>query len=99
MDTTAEAQLRLNLIELMDFRRMTQAQLAERLGKSQSWVSKRLSGKAWTEGGSRFQFEDLDALARVFDLPADALLRPGFGKWDRRCGADRRTGGDRRRHA
>lgn len=98
MDTTAEAQLRLNIIELMDFRRMKQAHLADRLGKSQSWVSKRLSGKAWTAGGSRFQFEDLDALARVFDLPPDALLRPGFGKWDRRRGGDRRMGSDRRRH-
>lgn len=93
----AEHQLRLNLIELMEFRRMTQAELAERLGKGQPWLSKRLSGKPWNEGGSRFQLEDLDALADVFGLSPAQLLEPGVGKWDRRCGRDRRTGGERRR--
>lgn len=96
-ETPAEQQLRVNVLELMDFRRMSQVELAERLGKSQSWVSKRLSGKKWDEGGSRFQFSDLDALSTVFGLSPAELLLPGYGKWDRRVGADRRCGRDRRR--
>jgi transcriptional regulator with XRE-family HTH domain len=95
--SSAEHQLRKNLVELMEFRRMTQADLAELLGKSQSWVSRRLSGKAWEEGGSRFQFEDLDTLARIFGLSPAELLHPGYGKWDRRTGHERRAGPDRRR--
>jgi transcriptional regulator with XRE-family HTH domain len=95
----AEDQLRRNLLELMEFRRMKQAQLAELLGKSQSWVSRRLSGKSWDAGGSRFQFEDLDALARIFGLSPAELLEPGYGSWDRRAGDERRSGTDRRRRA
>lgn len=93
----AEQLLRQNLLELMEFRRMTQAELAERLGKSQPWLSKRLSGKSWNDGGSRFQFEDLDALAHVFGLSPWELLQPAYGKWDRRRGDDRRSGSERRR--
>jgi transcriptional regulator with XRE-family HTH domain len=93
----AEHRLRTNVLELMEFRRMTQAELAELLGKSQPWLSKRLSGKPWSEGGSRFQIEDLDALANVFGLSPAQLLEPGHGKWDRRSGRDRRSGFDRRR--
>lgn len=69
---------------------MTQAQLADRLGETQPWVSKRLTGV------NRFQLEDLDKLTAIFELSPAELLRPGYGKWDRRNGRDRRTGGDRR---
>lgn len=93
----AEHQLRLNLLELMEFRKMTQADLAQRLGQTQPWLSKRLSGKAWTEGGSRFQLEDLDALSDVFGLSPSELLQPGHGKWDRRRAGERRIGTERRR--
>ena len=92
----AEDQLRRNLLELMEFRRMTQAELADRMGKSQSWVSRRLSGRDWSEGGSRFQFEDLDVLANIFGLSPAELLLPGYGKWDRRRAGERRCGTDRR---
>jgi transcriptional regulator with XRE-family HTH domain len=95
----AEDRLRKNLLELMEFRGMTQAELAERLGRSQPWLSKRLSGKPWTDGGSRFQLQDLDALAHIFGLSPAQLLEPGYGKWDRRSGEDRRSGYDRRRRA
>jgi hypothetical protein len=90
----AEERLRRNLLELMAFRRMKQAELADLLGKTQSWVSKRLS-----EHGNRFQFEDLDALATIFGLSPWELLQPAYGKWDRRSGQERRSGGDRRRRA
>lgn len=94
-DIDTEERLRLNLVELLIFRRMKQNELAERLGKSQAWVSKRLTGKA-SGKGSRFQFSDLDALAAVFGLSPAELLQPRYGKWDRRSGRERREGADRR---
>ena len=93
----AEQQLRRNVVALMEWRKMTQAELADALGQSQSWVSRRLSGKDWTDGGSRFQFSDLDGLCRVFGLSPWELLQPGHGNWDRRRADERRTGTDRRR--
>lgn len=90
----AEAQLRLNIRELMEVRHLTQAKLADRLGKDQPWVSRRLTG------AYRFQIEDLDEFSRVFGLSPAELLRPGVGKWDRRrATANRRSGYDRRRSA
>jgi transcriptional regulator with XRE-family HTH domain len=94
---SAEERLRLNLVELMEFRRMKQSELAERLGRSQSWVSKRLAGK--DGGGNRFQMSDLDALATIFGLSPWELLQPAYGKWDRRSGDERRSGHERRRRA
>lgn len=94
-ECSAEERLRRNLIEILDFRRMRQADLAARLGKSQSWVSKRLAGKQ-SGRGSRFQLSDLDALAVIFGLSPAQLLQPAYGKWDRRSGQDRRSGYERR---
>ena len=96
-DGLSEQQLRRNVVALMEWRGMTQAELADELGQSQSWVSRRLSGKDWTDGGSRFQFSDLDGLCRVFGLSPWELLQPGHGNWDRRRADERRTGTDRRR--
>ena len=96
--TTAEEWLRRNVLELMQFYRMRQADLAEKIGRSQSWLSRRLSGKPWDEGGSRFQFEDLDRLAMVFGLSPAELLQPKYGKWDRRCAPERRSHTDRRQN-
>lgn len=94
-EISAEERLRQNVLELLTFRRMKQTDLAERLGRSQSWVSKRLKGKH--EGkGSRFQLSDLDALGRVFGLSPAELLQPAYGKWDRRSGHERRQRADRR---
>ena len=94
---SAEEWLRRNVLELMRFYRMKQATLAEKIGRSQSWLSRRLSGKPWDEGGSRFQFEDLDVLAAVFGLSPAELLEPNYGDWNRRTGHERRSGTDRRR--
>lgn len=88
---TANDQIRQNLRELMDWRQMTQADLAEALGVSQPWVSKRLSGI------TPFQIEDLDAIGKVFGLTPAELLQPGYGQWDRRLGSERRSGAERRR--
>src|SRR5688572_16261056 len=96
---TAEEWLRRNVVELMRFYRMRQATLAEKIGRSQSWLSRRLSGKPWDQGGSRFQFEDLDKLADVFGVSPAELLQPKYGEWDRRTGHERRSGTDRRRRA
>jgi transcriptional regulator with XRE-family HTH domain len=75
---------------LMEWRRMTQAELAEQLNRSQPWVSKRLTGT------TPFQIEDLDLFADAFGLSPAELLQEGHGKLDRRAGGDRRSGADRR---
>lgn len=89
---TANDRLRENVRALMDWRRMTQADLAEKLQRSQPWLSKRLTGT------TPFQIEDLDALADVFGLSPQELFCQGHGELDRRTpGSDRRSGVDRRR--
>lgn len=88
---TANEWVQNNVKELMGLWRLTQAELAERLGVSQPWLSKRLTGK------TPFQIEDLDALAHAFGLSPHELLCAGFGQWDRRDGRERRSGADRRR--
>lgn len=95
-DIGAEERLRQNVLELLAFWRMKQTDLAARLGRSQSWVSKRLTGKVTGKTGSRFQLSDLDALAAVFGLSPSELLGHRYGKWDRRSGLERRQRADRR---
>lgn len=90
---TANEQIRENVRALMDLRRWKQADLAERLGRSQPWLSKRLTGK------TPFHMSDLDALSAVFSLSQAEVLQPGFGKWDRRSGEDRRRVPERRRRS
>lgn len=92
-----EEQLRVNVLDIMEFRRIKQADLAERLGRSQAWVSKRLKGKQPDGKGSRFQLQDLDALADIFGLSPAELLAPTQQGWDQRTGVDRRAGYERRR--
>jgi transcriptional regulator with XRE-family HTH domain len=87
---TANDWLRVNVQELMKVRRWTQAQLADRLGVSQPWLSKRLTGT------TPFQIEDLDSISALFGLTPQELLCAGYGKWDRRSGRERRSGFDRR---
>ena len=70
--------------------RMTQAELAECLGKSQPWLSKRLTGV------TPFHMDDLDGIGRVFGLSPAQLLQQGYGVFDRRRGTERRSGSDRR---
>ena len=89
---TANEWLRANVRELMDLRKWTQQELAERLGVSQPWLSKRLTGR------TPFHMRDLDAIAHVFGLSPHELLCAGYGQWDRRHGSDRRSGDERRRH-
>lgn len=88
---TANEWVRANVQEAMDVRKWTQAELADRLNRSQPWLSKRLNGTV------PFQMEDLDVLAVVFGLSPTEFVCAGYGKWDRRSGNDRRTGPDRRR--
>lgn len=87
---TTNERIQRNIRELMRWRRMTQADLADALGESQPWLSKRLTGT------TPFQLCDVDAIAAVFELSPAELLREGYGKWDRRAGGDRRTGLERR---
>jgi transcriptional regulator with XRE-family HTH domain len=89
----AEEQLRRNIKALMRVRRMTQADLADKLGETQPWVSKRMSA---TDHSVKWKIEDLDALERVFGIAAWELLRPGHGQDERRTVRQRRRGGDRR---
>jgi transcriptional regulator with XRE-family HTH domain len=90
---SANEWVKANVQEAMDLRKWKQVDLAQRLGRSQPWLSKRLTGK------TPFQIKDLDALARAFGFAASDLLCAGYGKWDRRQGQDRRSGFDRRRVA
>lgn len=92
----SEAVLRQNIQALMDLYRWNQAELAARIGKDQSWVSRHLSG-APPPRGARFQFRDLDLIAHAFGLSPADLLRQTDGNWDRRNGRERRSGRDRRR--
>lgn len=73
-----------------------QTELANRLGKDQSWVSRHLSREPPPKG-ARFQFRDLDLLAAVFRLSPAELLALRFGKCDRRSSGERRSDTDRRR--
>ena len=87
---TANERIIQTVKSLMDWRRMTQADLAALLDRSQPWLSKRLTGT------TPFQIEDLDALGGVFGLSPAELLQAGHGNLDRRTGDDRRSGADRR---
>lgn len=86
----ANDRLRRNVQALMDWRRMTQADLAGKMGRSQPWLSKRMTGY------TPFQIEDLDALTNVFGLSPQELFCEGHGELDRRTGSERRSGTDRR---
>lgn len=90
---SANRRLQDNVRALMKWRRLTQAQLARRLGISQAAFSKRLSGR------TAFQISDLDGIASAFGLSPAELFLDGYGDRDRRGGRDRRTGLDRRRTA
>lgn len=86
----ANDQVRVNVECLMEMRDWTQVELADRLQRSQPWLSKRLTG------ATPFQIEDLDLFADVFGLSPAQLLQSGYGKLDRRSGHDRRCGAERR---
>jgi transcriptional regulator with XRE-family HTH domain len=88
---SANDQVRLSVEALMELHRMTQVELAEQLGQSQPWLSKRLTGV------TPFHLCDLDAIAGVFGLSPAQLLQSGHGHLDRRRAAQqRRSGLDRR---
>lgn len=95
-ETDSEACLRNNIAALMKFYRWDQTELAMRLGKDQSWVSRHLSAKPPPKG-ARFQFRDLDLIAGVFGLSPAELLAMKHGNFDRRATGERRSGADRRR--
>lgn len=88
---TANARIIATVKALMEWRKMTQAELAEQLNRTQPWLSKRLTGT------TPFQIEDLDLLGAFFGLSPAELLQDGHGNLDRRTGDERRSGTDRRR--
>ena len=93
-ETTAGAandHVRVNVECLMELHHLTQAELAEKMRKSQPWLSKRLTGV------TPFHLEDLDLVGEVFGLSPAQLLQSGYGQLDRRHSQDRRSGVDRRR--
>lgn len=57
-------------------RRMSGAQLARELGRSQTFIAKRLDGR------QAFDVDDLEAVARILDVPAGALI-PAQGPFTR----------------
>jgi len=68
----------------MDDRRMSQTKLAGLMGKTQSWLSRRLSG------AQSFRLRDLDRLADIFEITIPELFFDEYGQWDRRSKTDRR---------
>lgn len=85
----AQARLRLNVQELMDFCGKTQVELARYLKLSQPHVSNLLSGvRPW-------QIEHLDKLATFFRVTVPSLFNEGHGNRDRRI-YQRRSGVERR---
>lgn len=87
---TANDRLRSNVQALLDWRKMNQSDLASMVGRSQPWLSKRLTGT------TPFQIEDLDLLAHAFGLSPQELLCEGHGELNRRTGDERRSGTERR---
>jgi transcriptional regulator with XRE-family HTH domain len=63
---------------------MSQTTLAGLMGKTQSWLSRRLNGV------QHFRLRDLDRLADIFSLTVPELFFDEYGQWDRRSGSDRR---------
>ena len=86
-----------NVKELLDWYGWNQATLADKCGKDQPWVSRRLTGT------QRFKVDDVELIAAAFGIEPYTLLLPGgIGKYERRRGNggyDRRSGTDRRRTA
>ena len=95
-EISPDEQLRRNVQELMHARHMKQVALALSLGRTQSWVCKRQSGKP-SPLGSPWQIADLAGLAMVFGLAPWELLKPGIGRYDRRSYTERRRK-DRRQY-
>lgn len=93
--TDSEERLRCNIEELMRLFGWNQTELAIRLQKDQSWVSRHLNRDP-PPRGARFQFRDIDRIAAIFGLSPAELLQPRYGKWDRRHADERRSGADRR---
>lgn len=87
----ADEQLRHKVKLLMEANRLSQAQLAQRLDRSQPWLSRRLTGV------QQFRIGDLDRIATVFEITIPELFFDTFGQWDRRSKSDRRKGERRQR--
>ena len=76
-----------NIQSLRTWRHWTQADLAERIGKTQPWLSKRLTGRV------PLNLRDLDLIASAFLVSAASLIEPRApDQWERRSGVDRRRG-------
>lgn len=90
---TAAERLRARVRRCMEDRRLSQTALAELMGKTQSWLSRRLKEDA--QGRQNFRMRDLDHLAQIFEITVPELFFDQYGQWDRRSGRDRRHG-DRR---
>ncbi len=88
---TASERLRERVRDFMDAQRFSQTKLATRLGKTQSWLSRRLSGN------QSFRLRDLDQLADIFGVTVPELFFDTYGQWDRRSKSDRRKGERRQR--
>jgi transcriptional regulator with XRE-family HTH domain len=83
---TASERLVARVRRCMDDRRMSQTGLAALMGKTQSWLSRRLSGN------QSFRMKDLDRLATIFEVTVPELFFDDYGQWDRRSKSDRRKG-------
>lgn len=83
---TASERLVARVRRCMDDRRMSQTKLATLMGKTQSWLSRRLTGD------QSFRMKDLDRLATILEVTIPELFFDEYGQWDRRSKTDRRKG-------
>lgn len=88
---TADERLRATVRDRMRLHQLTQAETARALRRTQSWLSKRLSGR------QAFRLHDLDLLATLFNMTVPELFFDTYGQWDRRTGSDRRKPENRRK--
>lgn len=91
MTLSADERLRRRIVRLLSATHRKQVEFAAALNLTQSDISRRLAGKI------KFKVEELDDVARFFNLTVAELWFDEWGRFDRRKGADRRQRGDRRK--
>lgn len=87
----ADELLRRKIRALMEQHRLSQIELAAKIGRSQAWLSRKITGV------QNFYVRDLDRIATVFGITVPELFFDTYGQWDRRSNTDRRKGERRQR--
>ncbi len=92
---TAADRLRVRVRRCMKDQRLSQTKLAEQLGRTQSWLSRRLTENP--DKRQNFSIKDLDRMADVLKVTVPELFFDDYGQWDRRKNNSDRRKGERRK--